>query len=92
MAPKDIRKRFLDLDLSEASLARELTVSKQTISAAIHGALRTPWVRRAIAERLGMTYRGMWGEDDPGTARGTFHRASSPASHDASINDAPADG
>lgn len=70
MTLKDIRKRLIDLDLSASHLALELDISRQMVNEVLHGRLATPWIRRAIAERLGFTYRAMWGMDDPGTARG----------------------
>lgn len=70
MTPKDLRKHLIDADLTGAQLARDLGVSKQMVSLTLTGRRENPWIRRELASRLGMTYREMWGEDDPGTERG----------------------
>lgn len=70
MSPTDIRKHLLDLRLSEAEIARRIGTSRQMVSKTITGGVRTPWVRRAVAEELGMTYLRVWGEPDPGTPAG----------------------
>ncbi len=86
MSLRDIRKRLIDLDLSEARLAAALGVSRQMLHLVLHGQLVTPWLRRAVAERLGWTYRAMWGEDDPGTMRGVrAARRTSKHLHPASV-------
>ena len=70
MSPTKIRQLLLELNVSEAQIARDLSISRQMVSKTITGRLRTPWVRRAVAEVLGMTYLRVWGEADPGTPAG----------------------
>lgn len=70
MSSLDIRKNLLDLNLSEAAIARDGGVSRQMVQAVISGRSATPWVRRLIAEKLGMTYLRVWGVPDPGTPAG----------------------
>lgn len=67
---KDIRKRMIDVDLTETALAIHLGCTRQMVDRVIRGLATTPWIRRGIAAKLGMTYLGMWGDEDPGTQRG----------------------
>lgn len=84
MTAKDIRKRMIDLDVTGVDIASALGCTRQHVSLVITGRICTPWLRRAIAARLGMTYLGMWGEPDPGTARGVRHLPPVTASLDTS--------
>lgn len=79
MSPTNIRKNLLDLRVSEAEIARRIGTSRQMVSKTICGKCRTPWVRRAIATTLGMTYARVWGEEDPGTPAGVRVNAKSTA-------------
>ena len=89
MTATAIRHRLLDLGITGADLARAAGVSRQMISFVLTGHVRTPWLRRLVAEKLGMTYQGMWGEPDPGTERGQRPRRSVSPSFDTS-NESPA--
>ena len=81
MNSKEILKLLIDRDVTAADIARDISCTRQMVHRVIKGELETPWVRRELAGRLGMTYRGMWGGEDPGTERGVPLRrsGSSPA-------------
>lgn len=70
MTSKEILKLLIDKDATEVGLARDIGCTRQMVDRVIRRQATTPWVRRELAERLGMTYRGMWGCEDPGTPRG----------------------
>lgn len=71
LSPLDIRKALLDVGVSQASIARTLSVTRQTVNQVVLGERSTPTVRRAISNALGMTYLRVWGTTDPETAAQT---------------------
>lgn len=70
LPPFVIRRGLEDRRTSFAQLARNHGVAKQMFSAVANRDAPTPWVRRVIAEALGIDYLRVWGEKDPGTPRG----------------------
>ena len=79
MSSKTLKHRLLDLDLTVNELTARITErvkragktdlrpSRPHVSQVLNGRLRTPYIRRAMAEVLGMSYLEAWGERDPGT-------------------------
>ena len=58
--PKEIRKALIDVDISQADLARELGVSYAMISRVIDGYAKSDRVRRHIARRIGIDVKRIW--------------------------------
>lgn len=69
MHPVDIKILLLQRGTTQRAIARRLGISPAVVSQVVSGARRTPLVRRAIAEELRISYRSLWGEDDPGVDR-----------------------
>lgn len=69
LSPLDIRKAFLDVRKSARAVATRVGVSHQLVWQVIHRKAVTPYIRRSVAEDLGMTYLQVWGEEDPGIDR-----------------------
>lgn len=72
MTSLELRHLLLDRSLAIADLAKSIrrpgTDShplRSHVSQVVHGHLRTPYIRRGIAEALGKTYSEVWGEADP---------------------------
>lgn len=68
LSGREIRKALLDVGATQAGIARTLGVSKQSVNEVILGGRRTPRIRRAVADAIGMTYSRVWGESDPDLA------------------------
>lgn len=68
MTPLEIRIALLGKGLTQAGLARDLGITKSAVSHVLAGRRRTPQIRRAIADALGMSYLQVWGEEEPGDA------------------------
>lgn len=62
-----IKKRLIDLRLSITEVAATLGCSRSHASSVIWGRKATPYVRRGLAEVVGIPYQKLWGEPDPGT-------------------------
>ena len=59
MKPNDIRKALLDADVKQASIARDLGVSNETVYSVIEG--RTSHrVREHIAKKIGIDIKRIW--------------------------------
>jgi len=69
MTPCDIKILLLQRGTTQQSIADSIGVDAATVSQVIHRRRRTPFVRRAIAAELRISYRSCWGEDDPGIDR-----------------------
>jgi len=59
-----IYQKFYLRKLRAAALGRQLGVSKQMVAAVIRGEKRTPWIQEAIAQAIGMTWEGLWGQEN----------------------------
>ena len=90
LTPVDIRKGLMDVNRSQADIARTAGVRRQTVNDVIWRRRTIPRVRRLIASSLGMTYLRVWGEADPADA-GSSLRTGSPGTPDTSSS-APAPG
>lgn len=69
MLPLDIKILLLQRGATQRRIALRIGVSPAVVSQVIAGQRRTPMVRRAISEELRISYRSLWGEDDPGVDR-----------------------
>ena len=69
MTPTDLRILLLRTGKSQAQIARELGLSRNSVNQVVLGQRSTPRIRRAIAEAVSLSYRGVWGADDPGIDR-----------------------
>lgn len=65
----EIKKRMLDVEVTISDLAESIGCARSQVSSTIAMRHKTPYIRRQLAELLGMTYLGMWGELDPGVDR-----------------------
>lgn len=59
MKPNDIRKALLDADIKQASIARELGVSSETVYSVIEGRA-SHRVREHIAKKIGIDIKRIW--------------------------------
>lgn len=64
--PIDIRKGLLDAGVTQAAMARALGCKPSLVFQVTRHLRATPRIRRKIADVLGMSYREVWGVDDPG--------------------------
>lgn len=61
MTPKDIRKALIDAETTAAAIGRRLGVTRGAVYHVIAGRKRTPRIRAAIAEAIGMSVSEVWG-------------------------------
>ncbi len=66
MTSTDLRVLLILKGLTASGIARDLGVSRAMVSLVITGVSATPWIRRHIAERVGIPYILLWGEPDLG--------------------------
>jgi len=59
MKPNDIRKALLDADVKQASIARDLGVSNETVYSVIEGRA-SHRVREHIAKKIGIDIKRIW--------------------------------
>lgn len=52
MNPKEIKKALIDLDLTQAEVARKLGVTRFAVNRAIHGTLRSKRIMNFLKELL----------------------------------------
>lgn len=69
MHSTDLKILLLRAGVSGSDIARRAGVQPQAVSQVLKGHRRTPFIRRAIAEALSISYRSCWGEEDPGIDR-----------------------
>ncbi len=69
MTPTNIKIMLLQRGLTISGIARDRKIPRSLVSMVVHGKKRTPYVRRAIAEELGIPYLILWEEPDPGVDR-----------------------
>lgn len=65
-ASTTIKIALLKTNRTITDLAGALSMTRSMVSQVVHGHLATPFVRRGIARELGISYRELWGEEDPG--------------------------
>lgn len=68
MTPTEIKAHLLYRGITQASIAREQGVTRQAINHVISRVSRKRAHRAAIAEKLCLPYRAVWGENDPASA------------------------
>jgi lambda repressor-like predicted transcriptional regulator len=59
MKPNDIRKALLDADVKQASIARDLGISNETVYSVIEGRA-SHRVREHIAKKIGIDIKRIW--------------------------------
>jgi transcriptional regulator with XRE-family HTH domain len=69
MLPTDLKILLLQRGVTVSEIARTIGVHSQAVSQVVHGKRRTPFIRRAIADALRISYRSAWGVEDPGVDR-----------------------
>jgi hypothetical protein len=67
MDSNDLRAMMALKGIRASDVARDLGVTRAMVSAVIARVSATPWIRRALAEQLGIPFLVLWGEPDPGT-------------------------
>jgi len=60
MTLKEIKKRFIDLDLTQTQIARREKVSLSAVSQVVRGVMVSRRLRRAVAEALGVPVEEIW--------------------------------
>jgi transcriptional regulator with XRE-family HTH domain len=60
MTSKQVKKRLIDLDLTQAEIARRGGVSKSAICQTIRGRIISARLRRTIAEAMGLPVEKIW--------------------------------
>lgn len=61
---KEIKKLLIDLDLSQAEIARRIGVNKTYVNHVLKGTKRPEHIRGAIAREMGRTVADLFGEKD----------------------------
>lgn len=69
MNRNSIRADLLKLGITLRDIAHDLDVADSVVSEVASGRRATPYIRRAIAAKLGRTYEDVWDEPDPGVER-----------------------
>lgn len=62
-------QQLKDAGITLQAVADAAGTDRFHVSRVANGHLRTPYVRRAIAEALGRSYESVWGTPDPGVDR-----------------------
>ena len=62
---REIRAALVRIGLSQADLARRVGCWRTAVASTISGNLKTPYIRRGIAEAIGLSYEVVWGVADP---------------------------
>jgi lambda repressor-like predicted transcriptional regulator len=60
MTHKEIRKRLIDLEVSQAEIARRNRVTRASVNHVIMGRIVSRRLRRAIARTLGVPVKEIW--------------------------------
>jgi hypothetical protein len=66
MSPTDLRILLMKYGVTQKAIADTLDIHLSNISKVVHGTSKNPRIRRAIANAVQLSYRGVWGVEDPG--------------------------
>ena len=60
MTPKEIRHLFIDAEITQAEIARDLDVSQEAVYQIVEGSSTSHRIRAHIAKRLGVDIKRIW--------------------------------
>lgn len=72
LKPHEIRSMLVRLEKTQTALAVELECNRTALASVISRKLATPYIRRGVAEAIGLSFLTVWGEEDPGVDRLPF--------------------
>ncbi len=61
---ENIKAMMVLRDVPQVAIAKQLGISRQAVSQVVSGKLKTPRVRRFIADKIGLQYELLWPENN----------------------------